>query len=64
MKQGPCGYPQLLLEPTTLVPLKNTEEAPEQVSLALQLPKNSSKDTESKSSSCGGVGAGYPSQLP
>ncbi|XP_036028748.1 sushi, nidogen and EGF-like domain-containing protein 1 isoform X1 [Onychomys torridus] len=39
-------------QPTTLVPLKNTEEAPEQVSLALQLPKNSSKDTESAPGSC------------
>lgn len=32
------------------MPLKNTEEAPEQARLALQLPKNSSKDRESKSS--------------
>lgn len=34
-------------QPTTPVPLKNTEEAPEQVRLALQLSKNSSKDPES-----------------
>lgn len=38
-------------QPTTPVPLKNTE-APEQVHLALQLPKNSSKDTESTPGSC------------
>lgn len=56
MKQGPCGHPQLLLEPTTPVPLENTE-APEQLRLALQLPGDSSKDTESKS--CAGEGGGW-----
>ncbi|XP_038939693.1 sushi, nidogen and EGF-like domain-containing protein 1 isoform X1 [Rattus norvegicus] len=38
-------------QPTTPVPLKNTE-APEQARLALQLPKNNSKDTESTPGSC------------
>lgn len=38
-----------LLELTTPVPLGNTEEAPQQMRLALQLPKDSDKDTESKS---------------
>uniref|UniRef100_A0A8C6S0V9 Sushi, nidogen and EGF-like domains 1 n=1 Tax=Nannospalax galili TaxID=1026970 RepID=A0A8C6S0V9_NANGA len=50
--QRPCGHPQLLLEPTTLVPLENTEEVPEQVRLALQLSESSGKDTESAPESC------------
>ncbi|EGV95322.1 Sushi, nidogen and EGF-like domain-containing protein 1 [Cricetulus griseus] len=39
-------------QPTTLAPLKNTEEAPEQVRLALQQSKNISKDTESAPGGC------------
>uniref|UniRef100_A0A8C5KE78 Sushi, nidogen and EGF-like domain-containing protein 1 n=1 Tax=Jaculus jaculus TaxID=51337 RepID=A0A8C5KE78_JACJA len=38
-------------QPTTLVPLKNTE-APVQVHLALQLPESNNKDTESVPGSC------------
>ncbi|XP_048200335.1 sushi, nidogen and EGF-like domain-containing protein 1 isoform X4 [Perognathus longimembris pacificus] len=36
-------------QPTTLVPLKNMEDAPEQARLALQLPERSEKDKGSRS---------------
>ncbi|XP_013363511.1 PREDICTED: sushi, nidogen and EGF-like domain-containing protein 1 isoform X2 [Chinchilla lanigera] len=39
-------------QPTSLVPLENTEEAPEQVYLALQLPERTDKDTERAQGSC------------
>lgn len=44
-KCPPLAFP----EPTSLVSPENTEEAPEQVHLALQLPELSDKDIERKS---------------
>jgi hypothetical protein len=44
-----CGHHQLPLEPTAPVPLENTEEVPQPIHLALQLPEHSDKDMESKS---------------
>lgn len=38
----------LLLEPTASAQLEHTEEAPKQVSLALQLPEHGNKDLGSK----------------
>ncbi|XP_071475575.1 sushi, nidogen and EGF-like domain-containing protein 1 isoform X1 [Marmota flaviventris] len=39
-------------QPTTPVPLGNTEEAPQQTHVVLQLPKDSDKDAESAPESC------------
>ncbi|XP_074254833.1 sushi, nidogen and EGF-like domain-containing protein 1 isoform X2 [Saimiri boliviensis] len=50
----PCGVVTtwLLLEPTAMAQLENTEDAPRQVSLALQLPEHGHKDMENAPGNC------------